>query len=84
MNRFLASALLALATAAAQAGDVATYPDRPIRMLLPFSAGDGVGTDRASRTRLVLHHYRLLELRREAFGEQAAENVAAAAGGEGQ
>lgn len=43
MNKLVACALLALATAttSARADDGAGYPDRPVRMLLPFSAGGG-------------------------------------------
>ncbi|MGO4814888.1 Bug family tripartite tricarboxylate transporter substrate binding protein [Cupriavidus sp. 2MCAB6] len=40
MKKILA-ALLAVAAGAATAADTGNYPDRPIRMLLPFSAGGG-------------------------------------------
>lgn len=41
MNKILAGALLAIATTGALAADDPGYPDRPVRMLLPFSAGGG-------------------------------------------
>ncbi|NOV26501.1 tripartite tricarboxylate transporter substrate binding protein [Cupriavidus necator] len=45
MNKFFAGALLAIAATAVQAAEPASrYPDRPVRMLLPFSAGGGGDT----------------------------------------
>ncbi|MCO4862592.1 tripartite tricarboxylate transporter substrate binding protein [Cupriavidus sp. WGlv3] len=41
MNKVLAGALLAAATTGALGADDSGYPDRPVRMLLPFSAGGG-------------------------------------------
>lgn len=41
MNKRFAGALLVMAAASAHASDAAGYPDRPVRMLLPFSAGGG-------------------------------------------
>lgn len=41
MKTILAATLLAVAASAAGAADAGGYPDRPIRMLLPFSAGGG-------------------------------------------
>ncbi|NSX02777.1 Bug family tripartite tricarboxylate transporter substrate binding protein [Cupriavidus gilardii] len=44
MKKLFTAALLAVAAITAQAADPATYPERPIRMLLPFSAGGGGDT----------------------------------------
>jgi tripartite-type tricarboxylate transporter receptor subunit TctC len=41
MNKLVACALLAVSVTVAHAGDAGSYPDRPVRMLLPFSAGGG-------------------------------------------
>jgi len=41
MKKILATALLAVMAGASAAADTPAYPDRPVRMLLPFSAGGG-------------------------------------------
>jgi tripartite-type tricarboxylate transporter receptor subunit TctC len=80
MQRILAAALLAVAAGTASAADSA-YPDRPVRMLLPFSAGGGgdiLGRFLAERFAAQLKQPVVVENKPGAAGTIGTQAVAAA------
>ncbi|MFS8979253.1 Bug family tripartite tricarboxylate transporter substrate binding protein [Cupriavidus necator] len=82
MKKILAAALLAVAAGAATAADTAHYPDRPVRMLLPFSAGGGgdiLGRFLAERFAAQLKQPVVVENKPGAAGTIGTQAVAAAA-----
>ncbi|WP_455282402.1 Bug family tripartite tricarboxylate transporter substrate binding protein [Cupriavidus necator] len=82
MKKILAAALLAVAAGAVTAADTAHYPDRPVRMLLPFSAGGGgdiLGRFLAERFAAQLKQPVVVENKPGAAGTIGTQAVAAAA-----